>query len=167
MIELSGRLRLNFFELAQAVKILYDADPSFLHPIQAETGISRRMAYCLLDVGKLIDAGDLSKSDAEEIGWTKLQIVARHIMDHESVTQEEFEKFLDIARVTKARDLRQAFMGQQNTETRAEVFHLTQDEQSILREALVAFGAKKVPSGFTSKEVALMQIIDAAMGAQS
>lgn len=121
----------------------------------------------MLDVGKLIDAGDLSKSDAEEIGWTKLQIVARHIMDHESVTQEEFEKFLDIARVTKARDLRQAFMGQQNTETRAEVFHLTQDEQSILREALVAFGAKKVPSGFTSKEVALMQIIDAAMGAQS
>lgn len=153
------------------MKSLYDSDPSYLHGVQAETGMSRRMVYCLLDVGKLIDAGDLSRSDAEVIGWTKLQIVARHIMNQGSATEEELEGFLDIARVTKAKGLRSVLEGQNKSETRAEVFHLTIKKQSIVREALVAFGAKKKVTSkgprLSNKEAALIKLIEVAMAGKS
>lgn len=128
------------------------------------------MVYCLLDVGNLIHLGYLSKSDAEVIGWTKLQIVARHIKSQGTVSKEEFGALLDIARMTKARALRPALKGRKKSETRAEVFHLTAEKQSIVREALVAFGAKKKVTSkgprLSSKEAALMKLIEVAMAAK-
>jgi len=78
-IELARRPALNFFELAEHIAVIHNSNPALVADLPHQTGMSRRRLYYLLDVGQLIAAHKIIKSDAEEIGWTKLQIIARHL----------------------------------------------------------------------------------------
>lgn len=102
---------MNFFELAQTLVALHDADVSQLRELPLETGMSRRRLYYLLEVGRLIATRRIAKSEAEAIGWTKLQIIARHVLRLGIESTAELKTLLETARVTKVRPLRALLSG--------------------------------------------------------
>ncbi len=165
---LAGETTKNFYDLSLAVKKDHDEDPDNFKRIWKEKVLDRRTAYYLLDVGKLIEVGNLSKADAHAIGWTKLQAVARHLMKAGPPEEEAFRKFIDLAIDKKmtARDLPKVLAGNPAEKERAAVFWLSEGEQSRLEAALVANGAKRVHSGLTGKGKALMKIVRAGSAAK-
>lgn len=161
-VGLAGNPALNFYDLALSLAELHEADRSISATILPSLGMSRRRLYYLIDVGRLIIARDLSKAEAEAVGWTKLQIITRHLIASGGTDDDAFAEYLDLAKSTKARDLQRVLEGQQPRNTRVEVFHLKPRERDNLRNALVAFGAKSTPTGLVGKEKALMRIVGAA-----
>ncbi len=130
--------------------------------------MSRRRLYYLLDVGRLIVARELSRAVAEAIGWTKLQIITRHMLDRGGASDEEFDSFLKSASSTEnVRHFRQVLQGDETTVTKAAVFHLAKGDKEKLNKALLAFGAKKAGTGLANKESALMQLVKVALASKS
>jgi hypothetical protein len=166
VIELAKKPRLNFYKLAVSIEKLHIKDLSAFGQIPMQTGMSRRRAYYLLDVGRLIRSWELSPATAEAIGLMKLQIITRHALENDGASDVKLETYLSLALSTKVRDLRNMLDGEVTSKIRAEVFHLTLEEQFELRKALVAYGAQKVPAGLSSKEIALMRLAKAAMKAK-
>jgi hypothetical protein len=167
--QLAGKPTVNFFELALAIATSLEPDdlPEIkkitIQQIITATGLKRRRCYYLRDAGRLIMAREISKQNAEKVGWTKLQIVTRHMLENDGATSDEFESYMNLALSTKVRDLRKALIGHLTPATKAVVFHLTVQEIGELNDALVAYGAKMEITAkglrLTSKEAALMQII--------
>lgn len=160
-IELGSSPALNFFELAKNLADLHEEDAGSIADIPEKTGMSRRRLYYLLDVGQLIAASEIAKSEAEEIGWTKLQIIARHVKE-KGTLPEATAGFMDIAGQTKAHALRDALRGNDHDRTKAVMFRLNAIQRSDLNEALLKFGAAPARTGLTGKASALMKIIGSA-----
>ena len=156
---------LNFFELAENLATLHAKDAGSIADIPEKTGMSRRRLYYLLDVGQLIAASEITKSDAEEIGWTKLQIIARRLKLSGPCEAEDLDSFLALARKHRARNLAKALSGQNAPVTRIVSFELTPNARSDLNLALVAYGANMTPRGLTGKAAALTKLAKAAMSA--
>lgn len=166
-ILLAQKPALNFFDLAQAISALHEKDPSELSDLVKRIGMSRRRVYYLLQVGELTKVHGISKADAEKVGWTKLQIIARHIAKMGGETSADLAYYLTLAATTKARDLPAALVGRKLTSTRAVQFHLSSGLRSEVNLALVSFGAKRGRRGLLKKERALLRIVRAAMAERS
>ena len=164
-IDLGLSPALNFFDLARNLAKLHDEDPGSIADIPEKTGMSRRRLYYLLDVGQLIAASGISKSDAEEIGWTKLQIIARRLKLSGPCEAKDLDAFLALALKHRARNLAKALTGQGAAATRIVSFELSFTASSELSLALVAFGAKVTARGLTGKAAALTKMAKAAMSA--
>ena len=162
-IDLGSSPALNFFELAENLATLHANDAGSIVDIPEKTGMSRRRLYYLLDVGQLIDASKIAKSEAEEIGWTKLQIIARRLKLSGPCEAEDLDSFLALARKHRARNLAKALSGQSAQVTRIVSFELTPTARSDLNLALVAYGAKMTPRGLTGKAAALTKMVKVAM----
>ena len=166
-VEIGQQLAVNFFELAKNLAKLHDDDPGSIGDIPEKTGMSRRRLYYLLDVGQLIAASGLTKIEAEEIGWTKLQIIARHLKLSGPCEAEELDIFLALARKNRARNLAKVLTGQTTQVTRIVSFELSPTDRADLNEALVAYGAKVTPRGLTGKAAALAKMAKVAISALS
>ncbi len=161
-VELAGRPTLNFFELAGLIADLHDRDPALIVSLPQESGMSRRRLYYLLDVGRLIEAHEISNADAEEIGWTKLQIIARHMGKTDAANTPHLTDLLGIASEHKARDLPAVLRGKRVAPKRIVHFYLNLGARAELREALLKFGAEPVGKGLRNKEAALVRLVRAA-----
>lgn len=163
VIALAGNPSKNFFDLASALVSLHDFEASLLSEVAREAGISRRRIYYLLKVGRMSLENAISRNDAEKLGWTKLQIIARHIAEVGTVTREDVHAFMAIAHKSTARELPQKLRSGITATTRAEVFYLNASQRDELRRVLVAFGAKRRGVGLVGREDAILQIVRAAM----
>lgn len=161
-VKLGRQPALNFYDLAVAIRKLHESDPSLLSDLPEKTGMSRRRVYYLLDAGNLIEARQLSQSEAEAIGWSKLRVVTRYMLARGGTDDDEFFAFLELAKSTTFRDLEQSLRGRKPRSTLSETFTLTARNRSLLRKALVAFGAKPTPSGLAGKNEALVRLVKAA-----
>jgi hypothetical protein len=161
-VELACRPALNFFDLAESITSLHAEDSTTISTLANETGMSRRRLYYLLEVGQLIASCKVSKPDAEEIGWTKLQIIARHIRRLDSASSSEIRQVFEMASAHKARDLAAALEGRRVIPRRAVQFYLNLGGRAELNEALVKFGATQVRRGLQGKEAALIKLVRAA-----
>lgn len=164
IVRLGNKPTLNFYELAVGISKLHEEQSSSISDLPMKTGISRRRIYYLLDVGNLIRARGLSKVVAEEIGWTKLQIITRQVLTKGGASDPEFEHYLAVAKTTKARDLKAVIDGIVVTPTRAVTFHLNYRQRQRLYEALVDYGAAPTFRGLIAKEQAIMEIVDVVIG---
>ena len=162
-IDLARLPALNFFDLARNLAKLHDEDPGSIADIPETTGMSRRRLYYLLDAGQLIAASGLARAEAEEIGWTKLQIIARHLKLSGACEEEDLDSFLAFARKHRARNLGKALAGGSAHATRIVAFELTHTAHSDLNLALVAYGAKITSRGLTGKAAALTKMVKVAM----
>lgn len=157
----------SFFDIAP--RLVEELEKGSLNVQEAATqlGISRRSLYYLIDAGVLIRSGDISKEDAERLGWTKLQIILRHIAKREpDQSFADLPKFLSIAASSTVRDLPSRLQGREGEGTRGEVFHFTAEQQAFLRDALLKHGANLLPNGgLKGKEEALLSIIKNAVTA--
>lgn len=103
--------------------------------------MSRRRLYYLLEVGKFVKERTVNQADAEKVGWTKLQIITRHV-NQSSLTDAEVAEYVKLALATKAYALRQALREGVSVSKRTAMFRLSDDANNELSEALIAFGAE-------------------------
>lgn len=165
IIQLARQPTLPFYELSLLIAKLADSEVSgLLSDLPLATGMSRRRMYYLLSVGRLLTHGTIEKQLAEEVGWTKLQIIARHFEETE-IEPIELRDVMARSRATNVIGVRELLSEQAGeTPKRAFVFHLDRGQAAELRSALLAFGAEEYARrGLRRKELALFQIIDAAL----
>ena len=164
-IELARQPSVNFYELSVLLAELADAPyVGLVEDLPNETGMSRRRLYYLLAAGRLIVEQGISKAQAEEVGWTKLQIIARYLNNSTTVpTAAQLESYLDVARKTTAHSLMQTLKEGTADGKTAVVFRLSPGIVWKLNDALLAFGATQDHRGFKGKEGALASILAAAM----
>ena len=168
VMQLAKQPAMNFFELASALSKLHRRDPEALRDLPDRSRLSRRRMYYLLQTGELIRGKHIGRKTAEYIGWTKLQILARHVADAEAdagrpMRKADFTELLALASEHKARDLAAALDGKSVVKKTVAHFYLTARERTQLDEALVVYGAEKQGGGLVGKERALMTIIREAM----
>lgn len=163
-VQLAAEPTSKFLELASLLSDLHDIDAAALADVPSLSRISRRRMYYLLQVGQLIRAEKISASQAQRIGWTKLQIIAQHLSKPEKVGAE-LPEALALASATKSRDLANALLGKRVVARRAVQFQLNTGARAELNEALIAHGAQhlKKGKGMVKREAALIRIIRAAM----
>lgn len=159
-MRLAGEPAINFYGLAQALCELRDSDLAALQDLPKRSMLSRRRMYYLLQAGELIREQRISKKIAEYIGWTKLQIVARHLADADgAVSRAEFKQLLAHASEHTARDLPAALIGKKVVQKRVAHFYLNTRERALLTKALVIYGATEHCGRLTGKEKALIKIL--------
>lgn len=150
----------DFLELAGALYELHANDRSAISKVEEATVLSRRQLYNLMDIGELTSNHAISRDDAMSIGPTKLQIIARHVLDTDDVKSEQLAQMVGLARVAKARVLARALNGANPRNTKAFVFHLNKSETSLLRQTLLQFGARPSENGgLIGKERALRGLV--------
>lgn len=76
---LEARIEERFLELARALRALQESDPAAFAQVVATSAIGRRRAYYLVSVSRAFDGLPVADERLEQIGWTKLAILAPHV----------------------------------------------------------------------------------------
>lgn len=158
---LARQSSLDFFQLARHLSELHDSGRTALKDMESSSGLPRRRMYYLVEVGDLIRKYDISKTRADKVGWTKLQIIARHLRKSEKPTN--LNELLELASATKAHDLATLMQGRKGAATKAVQFNLSANMRAELDKALLAYGAKRARGGLIRRETALIRVIRTAM----
>lgn len=162
-VDLAREPTVHFYELAESLQELRNSDPGSIAGFTMLAGISRRKLYYLLAAGEFIVAWDISKAVAEEVGLTKLQIIARHSKRREGkMVAAEVVGNLDLAREVSVRALPETLLAGIVIPRRVVVFYLDERESDKLTKALLFFGARQDHRGLLGKEIALSRMIKAA-----
>ena len=169
-LALASRPSKSFHAFARALWAVHRGDPSFLHEVERVSGLKRRALFYLSNVGAFLHGYDISGEQAERIGWTKLQIIARYVRQQEKESKgrkpagKRIEAILHIARHTTVHALPEALRAG-NTETgeplRSVLLRLPADHYGEIEAALLAWGAKKRGRGLVDKEKALLELVRA------
>src|SRR5690606_23055195 len=122
----------------------------------------RRALFYLSNVGGfLVDYG-ITEEQAERVGWTKLQIVARHAANQPGrISQRAMQATLGIATRTPAHALPAALETQATPSEgplRSVLLRLPAEQYADVEAALIACGAERKGRGLSGKEDALVRL---------
>ena len=81
-LALSANVEDNFLELGRSLRHLQDRDPDLFQQVVTKGELGRRKAYYLVEVSRTFDKAPVPKSRLRKIGWTKLQLIAKHVTPH-------------------------------------------------------------------------------------
>ena len=117
-----------------------------MQDLAKETGTSRRRLYYLLQVGQFIRDWKISQEVAEKVGWTKLQIIARHV-NQSGATGKQVAKHMQLALETRSYTLPDVLQGSSSPHKLAVVFRLSSADKAELLAALADHGAEAGGAG--------------------
>jgi hypothetical protein len=164
VLQLANGPTKNFYDLARSLSTLHELSPAVLKTIEDRSKLTRRTLYYLVDVGRILRRYQIDKEQAERIGWTKLQILARHLGRKGDVPAEKLASLLKVAAEKKARDLPLALAGKaRTTAERTVLLHLSADDHKLFVEAMVKHGAIRKGRGLINQDKALMRLVRAAL----
>lgn len=150
----------NFYAFACALWAARNEDRTFLHEVERIAGIKRRALFYLSNVGRLLSDYRINEAQAERIGWTKLQIVARHAARRpQKLNQRAMRANLQLALRTPSHALPEALERQGASSagpTRSLLLRLPVEQYADVEAALIACGAKRRGKGLVGKEDALV-----------
>lgn len=152
----------SFHAFSSALWMAHSNNPAVMHEVARVAGIKRRALFYLSDVGGFLTEHNISEDQAERIGWTKIQIVARHVCRDTKVGKRMIQRYLNIAKHTTAHRLPVALKNQdaeRAVPSRTVLLRLPADAYPALEDALVAHGARKQGRGLVGKEVAIMALV--------
>lgn len=159
-LALAAKPTKTFHAFARALSRAHSDDPSFLHEVARVAMIKRRALFYLSSVGRLLDDYDITDEQAERIGWTKLQIVARHTANQPGrISRRDMQAKLEIASRTPADRLHEALEQQETPRPlRSVLLRLTAKQYADVEAALIACGATRRGKGLVDKEEALVRL---------
>jgi hypothetical protein len=158
--DLSGNVDETFLELGRALRELHEREPQQFSDIVTKSGLGRRKAYYLVDISRAFDPLEVSRAKLKEVGWTKLAMIAKR------VTQENFEKLLNLAERNNVKELDRLARGYKPLgDSHCVMMYFSPTQYEVLEQALVRHGAKKARGGrgLADKEDALLKIVRKAM----
>ena len=152
----------NFYDLARSLATLHEMNPGLLKTVEDSSKLSRRTLYYLVDVGRVLCRYQIDKAQAERIGWTKLQILARYL-EKNDVPAGELADLLKKAE-KKVHELPLILAGKtRKARPRTVLLRLAPSDYKIFAEALVRHGAIRKGRGLINQEQALIQLVRAAL----
>jgi len=161
-LSLAAKSTKSFHAFARALSAAHKSDPAFLYEIEEAAKIKRRALFYLSDVGGFLTDHGITEKQAERIGWTKIQIVARHVRCNTVVGKRMIRRYLKIAEHTTAHRLPAALNNQDADRTvasRAVLLRIPADAYPALEGALLGHGAQKRGRGLVGKEQAIMALV--------
>lgn len=165
-LRLAAKPTKSFHAFAHALYAAHSEDRTFLHMVRRNAGMKRRTLFYLINVGKFLNDYGVSEKDAERIGWTKIQIVARHVGCNRVVGKRMIQRYLTIAEHTTAHRLPTALNDQDDDRTAANrtvLLRIPADAYPALENALLAHGAEKQGRGLVGKEQAIMALVQSVV----
>jgi hypothetical protein len=139
-------------DLSRKLDLLHRRDTAEFPDVIREGGLSRRAAFYLRKVGGLIRKAKLSTSQAESIGWTKLQIIA------DTVNAKNASRLLKLAEEHNAQELKR-LIGEINPKSKPHcvLLYLTDWQYAQFETAVRRKGASRKGRGLIGKEEAIMR----------
>lgn len=110
------------------------------------------------EVGGLIRTAKLSTSEAERIGWTKLQVIGKYF------TRNNADKLLRLAEANTVHGLKLLMRGKKpKPKTHCVLMHFNPHQYRMFEKAIVQHGAVVLKGrGIANKEQALVKLISEA-----
>jgi hypothetical protein len=141
-------------ELARVLHRMQQCEPEQFKEFYENSRIKRRTAFYLAEVGKCLEPLGLPSSRLEAIGWSKIQVIAKHL------TARNAEKLLKLAEKNTTHGLA-ALMRKDDPmpDARCVLLRLSPQHYRKFEEAVLQNGGTKVGRGLRDKERALMKII--------
>ena len=161
-LALAAKPTKSFHAFARALWAAHRNEPAFLHEVERVAGIKRRALFYLSNVGGFLAEYSITEEQAERIGWTKLQIVARHAANQPGrISQSAMQAKLGIATRTPAHALPAALERQDTPSAgslRSVLLRLPAEQYADVEAALIACGAERKGRGLIGKEDALVRL---------
>ena len=152
-VELSARPEDTFLALARALAAIYAQDKSLLGRFIEQSGIGRRKAYYLLDLGKRLADLGLPDKHFEKIGWTKLQIIGQKL------TRRNAETLLAWAEEYNAPQLAARVRGEAPSKSRCVLLYFSPAQYRQFERAILTSRGKRSGRGLGGKEDAIMSMV--------
>jgi hypothetical protein len=144
----------NFLDLGRMLKQLQDRDPALFTDVWQKTDIKRRKAYYLAKVARTFDPLPIPRSRLKAIGWTKLELVSRHI------NEQNWQELIELAENTPSKQLEKVLNGEKPiTNAHCVLMYFTPKQYQQLEDALLKRGGEKSGRGILHKEEAIMRLI--------
>lgn len=141
-------------ELAGVLYQLQQNEPEQFKLFIENSPVSRRTAFYLAEVGKCLEPLGLPSSRLEAIGWSKIQVIAKHL------TPRKAEKLLKLAEENTTHSLAAQMRNDDPMpEARCVMLRLSPKHYRRFEEAVLQNGGTKVGKGLRNKEKAVMKII--------
>jgi hypothetical protein len=141
-------------ELATVLHRMQQREPEQFKEFYENSRIKRRTAFYLAEVGKCLEPLGLPPSRLEAIGWSKIQVIAKHL------TARNAEKLLKLAEQNTTHSLAaQMRGGNAMPDPRCVMLRLSPQHYRKFEEAVLQNGGTKVGRGLRDKERAVMKII--------
>ena len=150
-LELSADVEDNFLELGRALRQLLDRDPELFQQVVDQTNLGRRKAYYLVEVSRVFDPLPFPRSRLRKIGWTKLQVIAKHVTPH------NVEVLLELAEATTSKDLERQLRGDKPPgNAHCVLMYFSPKDYAELEDTLLKHGGVRSGRGIQKKEEALI-----------
>jgi hypothetical protein len=155
-LALSANVEDNFLELGRSLRQLQDRDPDLFQQVVTKGELGRRKAYYLVAVSRTFDKAPVPRSRLRKIGWTKLQLIAKHVTPH------NLDDLLELAKSTNSKQLERQMRGEVAMKTARCLFmYFSLDDYAGIEKALMQYGAVPSGRGIQNKEKALLRMAGA------
>lgn len=111
-VALAKKSTKSFHAFSSALWIAHSNNPAVMHEVVRVAGVKRRALFYFSEVGGFLTEHNITEDQAERIGWTKIQIVARHVRRNTLIGKRLIQRYLTIAEHTTAHLLPAALKNQ-------------------------------------------------------
>lgn len=145
----------NFLEVARTLRDMLDTSPEDFQKFISKSSLGRRKIYYLVEIDRAFRKLNVSKARVGKIGWTKANLLAKHI------NATNAKQLLEMAEQNSAHNLKIMLAGGKKKDNLHAVLHYMDDDSyAIYEKALLKMGAQKGPNGgLSGKEEALLKLI--------
>ena len=156
-LELASRPEENFLELAKYLRMLNDFDHDQFRQVYEKSRLGRRKAYYLLEIRKQFEGLKLPKSRLNSIGWTKVQIIGKHL------TRKSADKLLRFAEKNTVHNVKLLMQGKKpKPKTHCVLMYFSPRQYRVFEDAIAQHRAGRKGRGIVSKEQTLVELISRA-----
>ena len=155
-LSLTGTAEDNFLDLATALRKLKDRDPELFqkaydHP---KSGLDRRKAYYMIEVSRAFDPLPIARSRLKKIGWTKLQVIGKHI------NKDNAQDLVALAENSTTKQLEAQMKGHKPlTNAHCVLMYFSPKQYKQLENVLLHNGGERSGRGILHKEKALLNAL--------
>ena len=154
VLALSSDVEDNFLELGRSLRQLLDRDPDLFQQAAKKGNLRRRKAYYLVEVSRTFDPLPVPRSRLRKIGWTKLQLIAKH------VTPANLDELRELAESTSSKELERQMRGEKPLgNAHCVLMYFSPKQYAEFEEALLKNGTKPSGRGMVDKEKALINAL--------
>jgi hypothetical protein len=157
-LSLASHSKGSFVELAESIQALHKENPDQIKRFIEQSGLGRSKAYYLLKIHNQFAQSGQPSSRLNNIGWTKLQIIAKE----KKPTRSNADRLLTLAEKNTAHKLKLLMRGEKpKRKTHAVLMYFSPQQYRQFEVAVLAHGARssRHGRGLVNKEQALIKII--------
>jgi hypothetical protein len=155
--EFAPLLEENFLELAKVLRMINDLDPGQFRRVYEKLRLGKRKAHYLVEISKRFEGSTLPKSRLNSIGWTKVQIIGKHL------TRKNADKLLRLAEENTVRNLKLLMQDKKPMpKTHCVLMYFSPRQYRVFENAIAQHRAGRKGRGIVSKEQTLVGLISRA-----